>query len=153
MLRIPERFWTFIAASWKRGDPSLYGRFDLRYGGQGPAKLLEYNADTPTSVFETGVFQWMWLEDAMARAITPQDADQYNSLHERLIEGWKEIGARAGHLHLAGALDDPEDGGTVAYLDDTARQAGLTTTVLADGATSAARRRARSSISPTSRSS
>ena len=54
VLRIPERFWTFIAASWKRGDPSLYGRFDLCYDGQGPAKLLEYNADTPTSVFETG---------------------------------------------------------------------------------------------------
>ena len=41
-----------------------------RYDGQGPAKLLEYNADTPTSVFETGVFQWVWLEDAMAHQIT-----------------------------------------------------------------------------------
>ena len=129
MLRIPERYWTFIAASWKRGDPSLYGRFDLSYDGQGPAKLLEYNADTPTSVFETGVFQWMWLEDAKARAITTADADQYNSLHERLIEGWKQIG-KGGALHLAGALDNPEDGGTIAYLEDTARQAGLNTTKL-----------------------
>ena len=59
VLRIPERFWTFIAASWKRGDPSLYGRFDLSYDGQGPAKLLEYNADTPTSVFETAP-AWLW---------------------------------------------------------------------------------------------
>ena len=132
VLRIPERFWTFIAASWKRGDPSLYGRFDLSYDGSGPAKLLEYNADTPTSVFETAVFQWMWLEDAKARAITPQDADQYNSLHERLIESWKEV-AKGQHLHLAGALDDPEDGGTVAYLEDTARQAGLETTRASDG--------------------
>jgi len=129
-LRIPERFWTFIAASWKRGDPSLYGRFDLSYSGQGPAKLLEYNADTPTSVFETAVFQWMWLEDAIARQIVPKDADQYNSLHERLIEGWKEIG-KGGQLHLAGALDEPEDAGTLTYLEDTAQQAGLQTTVLA----------------------
>jgi glutathionylspermidine synthase len=129
VLRIPERFWTFIAASWKRGDPSLYGRFDLSYSGEGPAKLLEYNADTPTSVFETAVFQWMWLEDAKARAIAPHDADQYNSLHERLIEGWKEI-AQGRPLHLAGAIEDPEDGGTIAYLEDTARQAGLATTVL-----------------------
>ena len=129
VLRIPERFWTFIAASWKRGDRSLYGRFDLSYSGEGPAKLLEYNADTPTSVFETAVFQWMWLEDAKARAITPQDADQYNSLHERLIEGWREIG-KGGHVHLAGAIDDPEDGGTIAYMEDTARQAGLATTVM-----------------------
>src|SRR5947207_9607704 len=60
---------------------------------------------------------------------TPQDADQYNSLHERLIEGWKEI-ANGRHLHLAGAIDDPEDGGTIAYMEDAARQAGLATTVL-----------------------
>ena len=130
VLRIPERFWTFIAASWRRGDPSLYGRFDLSYSGEGPAKLLEYNADTPTSVFETAVFQWMWLEDAKARQITPRDADQYNSLHERLIESWKEA-AKGAHVHLAGALDDPEDGGTIAYLEDVARQAGLQTTKLA----------------------
>ena len=130
VLRIPERFWTFIAASWKRSDPSLYGRFDLSYDGQGPAKLLEYNADTPTSLYETGVFQWVWLEDAIANNTVPKDADQYNSLHERLIEGWKEIG-KGGHLHLAGAIDDPEDGGTIAYMEDTARQAGLATTVLA----------------------
>jgi glutathionylspermidine synthase len=63
-LRIPVRYWNFIRASWKRGDPSLYGRFDLSYDGRGPAKLLEYNADTPTAVFETAVFQWMWLEQA-----------------------------------------------------------------------------------------
>ena len=53
VLRIPERFWTFVTASWKRQDASLYGRFDLRYDGQGPAKLIEYNADTPTAAFET----------------------------------------------------------------------------------------------------
>src|SRR5690242_12799227 len=94
VLRIPERFWTFIAASWKRGDQSLYGRFDLSYDGQGPAKLLEYNADTPTSLYETGVFQWVWLEDAIANNTVPKGADQYNSLHERLIEGWKEIGQK-----------------------------------------------------------
>jgi glutathionylspermidine synthase len=134
VLRIPERFWTYIAASWKRGDPSLYGRFDLSYSGQGPAKLLEYNADTPTSLYETGVFQWKWLEDASARNVVPQNADQYNSLHEKLIDGWREIGQNlegfGGHVHLGGALDDPEDGGTVQYLEDTARQAGLTTTAI-----------------------
>ncbi len=108
ILRIPVPYWNWIATSFKRGDPSLYGRFDLRYDGQGPAKLLEYNADTPTAVFETGVFQWQWLEDGIARGVLPKDADQYNSLHERLIEGWKQIGpGKAGgrRLHLAGQLD------------------------------------------------
>ena len=99
ILKIPPAFWNWIAASWKRGDPSLYGRFDLRYDGQGPAKLLEYNADTPTAVFETAVFQWQWLEDAIARKLLPSDADQFNSLHERLIEGWRAIG-KGRLLHL-----------------------------------------------------
>jgi len=131
-LQIPQASWNYIAASFRRGDPSLYGRFDLCYDGKGPAKLLEYNADTPTSVFESAVFQWTWLEDAIARAIVPRDADQYNSLHERLIERWKAI-APGGHLHLAGVVDSPEDRGTLVYLEDTAQQAGLTTSMLAMG--------------------
>jgi len=129
-LCIPERYWTFIAASWQRRDKNLYGRFDLSYDGRGPAKLLEYNADTPTAVFETAVFQWHWLEQAIARGIVPKSADQYNSLHERLIEGWRDIG-EGGHLHLAGTIGSAEDEGTIRYIEDTARQAGLTTTVLA----------------------
>src|SRR5690606_5561917 len=43
---IPEWAWPHVAESWKRHDPHLYGRFDLRYDGSGPAKLLEHNADT-----------------------------------------------------------------------------------------------------------
>jgi glutathionylspermidine synthase len=129
-LSIPVGYWNWLAASWKRGDPSLYGRFDLCYGGKGPAKLLEYNADTPTAVFETAVFQWLWLEDAIKRLIVPKRADQYNSLHEALIDGWRTIG-RGRRLHLAGTTDNPEDRGTLAYLEDCARQGGLDTRVLA----------------------
>ena len=128
-LAIPVPFWNWIARSWKKSEPSLYGRFDLRYDGKGPAKLLEYNADTPTAVLETGVFQWMWLEQAIERKVLPKDADQFNSLHERLIQGWKEIG-QSRPLHLTAMLDAPEDAGTIAYLEDCAHQAGLTTTVL-----------------------
>ncbi len=129
-LAIPERFWNFIAASWKRHDGSLYGRFDLSYDGNGPAKLLEYNADTPTALFETAVFQWNWLKDAIERQIVPRDADQFNSLHERLIAGWKPL-ARGKTVHLTGMLDSPEDAGTLAYLEDTARQAGASTRIIA----------------------
>jgi glutathionylspermidine synthase len=129
-LRIPERFWSWIAASIKRGDASLYGRFDLRYDGTGPAKLLEYNADTPTAVFETAVFQWMWLEQAIERQIVPRRADQYNSLHEKLIEAWRAIGM-GRKLHLACMTDNPEDRGTVSYIRDCAHQAGLETALLA----------------------
>ena len=52
-LAIPERHRDLVADSWKRRDPSLYGRFDFAYDGTGPAKMLEYNADTPTSIYET----------------------------------------------------------------------------------------------------
>jgi glutathionylspermidine synthase len=129
-LRIPEAFWPLIRDSWRRHDGSLYGRLDLSYGGSGAAKLLEYNADTPTSIFEAAVFQWTWLEQGVERRLLEAGADQFNSLHERLIEAWKKLGA-ASHLHLAGILDNPEDLTTLAYLEDTAKRAGLETTLLA----------------------
>lgn len=128
-LKIPEAFWSLIAESWARDDRSLYGRLDLKFDGKGPAKLLEYNADTPTSIFEAAVFQWTWLEQAIERRIIPSRADQFNSIHERLIEAWKQIAA-SRHVHLTGTTGNEEDAGTLAYLEDTARHAGLTTTLL-----------------------
>ncbi|WP_441232116.1 glutathionylspermidine synthase family protein [Tardiphaga sp. 215_C5_N2_1] len=125
LLKIPQAYWTFIAASWQRSDPSLYGRFDFQFDGKGPAKLLEYNADTPTSLFEAAVFQWTWLEQAIERKIIPKRADQYNSLHERLIEAWRKIGTDKA-IHLAATMDNAEDRGTVQYLADVAQQGGLT---------------------------
>ncbi|MBR1141505.1 MULTISPECIES: glutathionylspermidine synthase family protein [Bradyrhizobium] len=129
-LKIPDRFWPLLASSWKRKDDSLYGRLDLSFqGGRAPAKLLEYNSDTPTSIFEAAVFQWTWLEQAIERRILPGRADQYNSIHERLIERWRLIG-KGRPLHLAGLTDAAEDAATLAYLADTATQAGLSTTIL-----------------------
>jgi glutathionylspermidine synthase len=128
-LKIPEAFWPLISESWHRDEASLYGRLDLSFDGRGPAKLLEYNADTPTSIFEAAVFQWTWLEQAIERRIIPSRADQFNSIHERLIEAWKKLGA-GRHLHLAGMTASTEDTGTLAYLEDTAVQAGLQTTLI-----------------------
>src|SRR6202166_4673782 len=128
-LKIPEAFWPLISESWHRDDGSLYGRLDLSFDGHGPAKLLEYNADTPTSIFEAAVFQWTWLEQAIERHIIPARADQFNSIHERLIDAWKKLG-EARHLHLAGTTGNEEDAGPLAYLEDTARQAGLATTLI-----------------------
>ncbi|MGJ5068854.1 glutathionylspermidine synthase family protein [Bradyrhizobium oligotrophicum] len=129
-LNIPQAVWPLLAESWRRRDGSLYGRFDLSYqGGRTPAKLLEYNADTPTSIFEAAVFQWTWLEQAIERRILPGRADQYNSIHERLIERWCALGKRR-RVHLAGLTANAEDATTLAYLADTAAQGGLTTTVL-----------------------
>ncbi|MFJ6576417.1 glutathionylspermidine synthase family protein [Streptomyces sp. NPDC091368] len=119
-----------VAESWHRRAelPSLYGRFDLRYDGTGPAKMLEYNADTPTSLVEAASPQWFWMEERFP------GADQWNSLHERLVEAWRRQAPLLppGPVHFAHSDGDElgEDLMTVAYLRETAQQAGLDTEAL-----------------------
>ncbi len=125
-LAVPEMFRGYVADSWRNGERNLYGRMDFRYDGNGPAKLYEYNADTPTALYESAIFQWVWLEQAMEQGLVPEGADQFNSLHERLIDAIGRFGVD-GPLHLACARDTDEDLGTVEYLEDCARQAGLAT--------------------------
>ena len=124
-LRIAAHARPAIERSWNAREKNLYGRFDLRYDGQGPPKLLEYNADTPTALFEASVVQWDWLE-----AMWP-GRDQFNSIHERLIEAWRLFGLGRQRLYFAAVKDNAEDGGTVEYLRDTAMQAGLDTARIA----------------------
>lgn len=130
-LAIPRPFWQEIFDSWQRGDRNLYGRFDFSYDGKSPPKLLEYNADTPTGLFETGVFQWLWLEEGRKTGALPKDADQFNSLHERLITAFRNYRDGAPfRLHLTCASGSAEDRATVDYLKECADQAGLETIFL-----------------------
>ncbi|TBY77601.1 glutathionylspermidine synthase family protein [Rhizobium leguminosarum bv. viciae] len=122
-LAIPEDLRDVVQRSWQRRDRHLYGRFDLAYDGTGPAKLLEYNADTPTSVFETAYFQFNWLTDQMALGVLPKDADQYNSLQESLVEAFEQF-SKEPIFHFAAMTDNEEDRGTTVYLMDCAVQAG-----------------------------
>ena len=124
-LAIPEASRDDVADSWLRRNPSLYGRFDFAYDGTGPAKLFEYNADTPTSIYETGTFQWIWLEDMIALGALPPDADQFNSLHEKLEQRFRAIFPGGGFVHFAADPESVEDRQTVRYLEDIAAQAGL----------------------------
>jgi glutathionylspermidine synthase len=114
-----------VAASWRAHAPSLYGRFDFAFDGIGPAKLLEYNADTPTSIFETALFQWQWLEDRIANGTLPAGADQYNRLHDALVERFGSLFTPGSTVHFASVDDHVEDRQTVRYLEDVARQAAL----------------------------
>ena len=124
-LAIPEAARDDVAESWARKDPSLYGRFDFAYDATGPAKLFEYNADTPTSIYETGTFQWIWLEEMIAAGRLPADTDQFNSLHEKLEARFRAIYPAGGFVHFASDPDSVEDRQTVRYLEDIATQAGL----------------------------
>jgi glutathionylspermidine synthase len=118
-LGIPDAAIPSILQSWERDDFSLYGRFDLSFDGCGPPKLLEYNADTPTALVEAAVVQWFWLKQ-----LHPE-ADQFNSIHERLIEAWRRWAGTT--LHFSSIKDHPEDEQTVLYLRDTCEQAGVKT--------------------------
>lgn len=126
-LAIPDSYHDWIIESWRRRDPHLYGRFDFRYDGTGPAKLYEYNADTPTACFEAGVFQWMWLENRIERGELPPTADQFTSLHEALIQRFSAVADPGLLLHFTSVDDGYEDRATTMYLEDCARQAGFVT--------------------------
>lgn len=124
-LAIPRPQWDFIERSWANGEPELYGRFDLAWDGTGPAKLLEYNADTPTSLYESASFQWLWFEESRDAGVLPPRADQFNRIHEALVERWGEICAPGEDVHFAADKDNPEDYATVEALAWAAREAGL----------------------------
>lgn len=125
-LAIPAAHRDYVAETWTRGDPSLYGRFDFAYDGKGPPKLYEYNADTPTSIFETAVFQWLWLEARIKDGTLPAGADQFNSLFEKLRDRFGAIFPNGGYVHFSSDPDHVEDRQTVKFLEDLAVQAGLT---------------------------
>jgi glutathionylspermidine synthase len=97
MLRmgIPEYTHAQVIGTWndEPSKQSVFGRFDVRYGGTSPQsridptlrrpQLLEFNADTPTSLPETAYVQWEWFRD------TGQGSDQWNSVFERLTRAWE----------------------------------------------------------------
>ena len=114
--------------SLHRGDPWLYGRFDLVYESlsAGPAKMLEYNADTPTGLIEAALIQWYWFEDVCGGQFS--GLDQWNGLHEALVERWAVLNKKLGepsliHFAYSGLEESGEDMMTVGYLLDTAIQA------------------------------
>ena len=125
--QIPVAFEEWIKRSWDRDELTIYGRFDLAYDGTGEPKLLEYNADTPTALLEAAVIQWYWMKDVYP------NLDQFNSIHEHLIEAWKLAATdprSGGEMVFACLSGHVEDYMTTQYLRDTAMQAGLKTSYI-----------------------
>lgn len=125
LFSIPEKAVKLIEKSWDDDAPSIYGRFDFGYDGE-HLKLFEFNADTPTSLFEAGIVQWFWLQDF------DKDRDQFNTIHEQLISYWQQLKPFLydGPVHFACIKDSLEDLTTVEYMRDCAIQAGLETKLI-----------------------
>ncbi len=138
--RIPEFARQGIIKTWNddANTPRLYGRFDFRYAGHGPQaaadptllvpKLLEFNADTPTTLVEAAITQWDWFQELLL------GHDQWNGLDEALIRAWrdelKSVVRRLGRspvIYFACTSDEHsgEDLMTVQYLRGTAEAAGF----------------------------
>lgn len=119
---IPEWIVPHLEKSWNNDHPAIYGRFDLAYK-DGQLKLLEFNADTPTSLYEAGIVQWFWLQDF------DKSKDQFNSIHEKLIAYWGVLKnyLHPGKLHFTCVKQSLEDLTTTEYLRDCAIQAKLDT--------------------------
>ena len=87
-LNIPFNLVELVKESWENDVHwHLYSRFDLAGGVNGkPIKLIEFNADTPTSVFETAIIQW-----AMLKQNGLDEAAQFNNLYDALKDNFKRI--------------------------------------------------------------
>lgn len=85
---IPFNLIDVIKESWENDVHwHLYGRFDLAGGIDGkPIKLLEFNADTPTALFETAIIQW-----AMLKKNNLEEESQFNALYEALVDNFKRL--------------------------------------------------------------
>ncbi|KTC36806.1 hypothetical protein AO265_16355 [Pseudomonas sp. ABAC61] len=85
--------------------------------------------DTPTSLYEASFFQYVWLEQQMQRGQLPAGCDQFNSIEDKLLQAFVQGGFKSP-MHFASVRGSLEDRGTVEYLRDIARQAGLGTRLL-----------------------
>lgn len=85
---IPFNLVELIKESWENDVHwHLYGRFDLAGGIDGrPIKLLEFNADTPTALFETAIIQW-----AVLKQNGMDEESQFNGVYEALVENFQRL--------------------------------------------------------------
>ncbi len=137
-LNIPFNLVEMIKESWENDVHwHLYSRFDLAGGIDGkPIKLIEFNADTPTSLFETAIIQW-----AMLKKNGLDEASQFNNLYDALKDNFKRIitldsdlekfdeyYSKLGWKILFTSISGlPEDENTTKLLQHIATEAGFNT--------------------------
>lgn len=121
---IPVEFRDLVINSWNADEWAMYGRFDFIMTKEGP-KLLEYNADTPTTLIESSLTQYNWMQENLDKL--PEGIDQFNSIHESLIRHWgdmKKDNNLDGKVHFT-SFTQVDDLATAAYMAEVAAEAGI----------------------------
>jgi glutathionylspermidine synthase len=135
-LGIPFNLVDMIKMSWENDVHwHLYGRFDFAGGicGQ-PIKLIEFNADTPTALYETAVIQW-----AILKANGIDENRQFNNIFEALKDNFKRLitldedvssfedNYDGWKILFSSIADNSEEEVTVKFLQQAAYEAGFDT--------------------------
>ncbi|WP_163555397.1 glutathionylspermidine synthase family protein [Helicobacter suis] len=135
-LDIPNSIVPMIRQSWEEDIHwHIYGRFDLAGGLDGkPIKLLEFNADTPTMLYESAVVQW-----ALLKHNGYNEDLQFNNIHEALVQNFKRLVTlsedtsgfesmyEGWKILFSSIKGSSEEERTVKFLEDAARSAGFQT--------------------------
>ena len=133
---IPFNLVDMVKQSWENDVHwHVYGRFDLAGGIDGkPIKLIEFNADTPTALFETAIVQW-----ALLKANNMDDRLQFNNTYEAIKENFKRLVVMGGNtddfsqnyngwkILFSSVRGSIEDENTTKLLQAAANEAGFHT--------------------------
>jgi len=133
---IPFNLIDAVKMSWENDVHwHLYGRFDLAGGIDGkPIKLLEFNADTPTALFETAILQW-----AMLKYNNMEETHQFNNVYEAIRDNFKRLVVLDGDINdfdryyegwkilFSSVKGNKEEESTVKLLQTIAEDAGFVT--------------------------
>ena len=92
---IPFNLQDLVKSSWDNDVHwHIYGRFDFAGGIDGKdIKLIEFNADTPTTLYESSILQWMLL-----KANDLDENSQFNNIYEALKDNFKRLMVLDGDL-------------------------------------------------------
>jgi glutathionylspermidine synthase len=113
-----------VEESWLRQDKNLVGRIDLAWDGRDAPRMLRYAADITAGLPEAALMQAEWLDCHC------NHCDQFNGIHDMLIEAWKHFGLWGHRVHFAAAREDAVGCAAADYLRSTAQAAGLETGTL-----------------------
>lgn len=123
-LGIPFNLVDAIKKSWESDVHwHIYGRFDVAGGLDGkPIKLIEFNADTPTALFETALLQWALLKH------NGMDEDkQFNNVYDAISQNFKRLITLFDDTEL---FDERYDGWKILFSSIASNEEEETTTRL-----------------------